>query len=841
MLVGGALLALLFALLSSSLLVATFDNPLDVFFDLVPTGAALYAPVCDPGGEVVDFRFVRLNPAGQRLLGLPAQPPRTFREYYPHSVPTGIFALYCAAYRTGQVATYDVPYAGDGLDTFFRLVAQRCGDVLVVNFTDMADLPHSAVEAALRAAQAAEQLARAEIETQRQRLTEVLRQLPTQIATYHGPDHVYTFVNQRYQDYFPAQALLGRPGRQALPAAAAQGFFDLLDRVYQTGEPYHGVELPITLDFSASGRGQQLFINTLYHPLRNSQGEINGVLDFSYDVTEQVRARQQVQQLNQDLEVRVADATQAALALQADVLAAAQRQVQERETFYQVFTQTPAAISLKRGPEHRYVFVNTGYQALFPDRVFVGHTVAEALPETLQNGILSLLDKVYRTGEPYFGHEVPLPVPGPKGTRQAYYTFTSQAYREHGAIAGISTFAYEVTEQVLARQQREAHQNELQRIFEQAPVAIAVFRGPAHTIELANDLQLAIWDRTREQALGKGLFELLPEVVAQGFEQILTGVMATGQSYVGIEAPASFTRHGVREEIFVNFVHHPLREADGRISGVVAVITDTTEQVRARQLVEASQRQVQALNEELTATNQELLASNARLRRTNVDLDTFIYTASHDLKAPIANIEGLLALLRQQLPAETQRVGLVPRVLGMMQESVERFRLTIAQLTDLTRLQQVPTEPSQPVQLAAVIEAVRLDLAPLLEATDTQLTVTIGECETVQFAPQHLRSIVYNLLSNAVKYRHPDRVPQVQLRCRAAGQQVVLDVQDNGLGLSQPQQEQLFTLFQRLHAHVEGSGVGLYMVKRIVENAGGTLTVQSQEGVGSTFTVTFPA
>lgn len=809
------------------------DNPLEVFFDLVPTGAALYAPEYDGLGELVDFRFVRLNPAGQQLLGLPAQPSRTFRAYYPHSESTGLFARFCAAYLTGQVSTFEGPYPGDEPAAFFRLVAQRSGELLVVSFTAMADLPPAVLETALHQARATEQAARAEIETQRQLLAEVLRQVPAQIATYQGPDHVYTFVNQRYQDYFPTLKLLGHPGRQAVPAAAEQGFFDLLDRVYQTGEPYYGVELPVNMDFREAGRGQQVFINTLYHPLRNSQGAIEGVLDFSYDVTEQVRARQQVQLLNQELEGRVAESTQAALALQADVLAAAQRQAQERETFYQVFAQTPAAISIKHGPEHRFVFVNASYQALFSDRVLVGRTVAEALPETLPNGVLTKLNEVYRTGEPFFNPEVPLLVHGPEGTRLAYYTFTSQAYREQGTVVGISTFGYEVTDQVLARQQREAQQGELQRIFEQAPVAIAVFRGPAHTIELANDLHLALWDRTREQALGKGLFELLPEVAAQGFEQILAGVLATGQPYVGTDAPASFTRHGVREEVFVSFVHYPLREADGRISGIIAVLTNTTEQVRARQ-------QVQLLNQQLTVSNQELLASNTRLRHTNVDLDNFIYTASHDLKAPIANIEGLLSLLRQQLPPDLQQNGLMPRILRMMQGAIERFQLTISQLTDLTRLQQMQTQAPEPVDVATVIEAVRLDLAPLLEATAARLTVDISMCETVQFAPQYLRSIIYNLLSNAVKYRHPGRVPQVQLRCYVIAKTTVLEVTDNGLGLSEQQQGKLFRLFERLHGAIEGSGVGLYMVKRIVENMGGTITVHSALGVGATFRVAFP-
>ncbi len=807
---------------------ASVDNPLEVFFDLVPTGAALYAPVYDAHGELVDFRFVRLNSAGQRLLGLPAQPPLTVREYYPHSVETGIFAQYRAAYLTGQASTYDVPYAGDGLDTFFRLVAQRSGELLVVSFMDIADPPRPGVEQSLREAQAAAQAARTEAETQRQRLAEVLRHLPAQVAAYHGPDHVFTFVNQRYHSYFPERKLLGRPVREAIPDAAGQGFFDLLDQVYQTGEPYHGVELPVNMDFSATGRGQQVFINAFYHPLRNDQGEIDGVLDFSYDVTEQVRARQQVQQLNQDLEIRVAEATQAALALQADVLAAAQRQAQERETFYQVFAQTPAAIAIKHGPAHRYAFVNAGYQTLFPDRVFVGHTVAEALPETLENGILAMVDKVYRTSEPFFGSEVPITVLGPGGTsRQAYYTFTCQAYHEHGKIGGTSTFAYEVTDQVLARQQREAGLAQLHTIFEQAPVGLAQLTGPDYVIDVVNPAICAMWGRERTHMLGQPLFAVLPEVVDQGIPKLLAEVYRTGEPFIAEEMPLQLLRDGQLELAYFQFVYQPLTDTEGQVTAIVVVVTDVSARVLSR-------RQLAQANEELRAANEQLI-------HTNTDLDNFIYTASHDLKAPIANIEGLLLLLRKQLPTAAQQVGLVPRVLGMMQESVERFQLTITQLTDLTRLQQVRTEPAQEVALAAVVEAVRLDLAPLVEVTGAQLTVDVSACATVQFAPQHLRSIIYNLLSNAIKYRHPDRVPQVQLRCHVAENATVLEIADNGLGLSEQQQGKLFRLFQRLHTHVEGSGVGLYMVKRIVENVGGTISVRSELGVGTTFTVTFPA
>lgn len=109
------------------------------------------------------------------------------------------------------------------------------------------------------------------------------------------------------------------------------------------------------------------------------------------------------------------------------------------------------------------------------------------------------------------------------------------------------------------------------------------------------------------------------------------------------------------------------------------------------------------------------------------------------------------------------------------------------------------------------------------------------------FSPKNLCSLIYNLLSNTLKYRHPARTPLVRISCQPAGDALALMVQDNGLGLSAQQQQRLFKLFQCLHTHVEVSGVGLYAMKKIVENAGVTITVASQPDVGTTFTLTFPA
>ncbi|UYZ57897.1 PAS domain-containing sensor histidine kinase [Hymenobacter latericus] len=236
---------------------------------------------------------------------------------------------------------------------------------------------------------------------------------------------------------------------------------------------------------------------------------------------------------------------------------------------------------------------------------------------------------------------------------------------------------------------------------------------------------------------------------------------------------------------------------------------------------------------------QQLHLMNEQLQRVNVDLDNFIYTASHDLKAPIANIEGLLNLMQDHLPAHHALTPELQPLLQMMQDSVARFQRTIEYLSDVVKLQKEHDQPTTDVPLGPVIDDVCLDLAPLITESQATLAVDVAGCPSISFSAKNLRSVVYNLLSNALKYRHPERPPCIRIACELQERFTVLHVHDNGLGLDAQQQQELFGMFRRLHHHVAGSGLGLYMVKRSVENAGGKVAVHSQPGVGSTFSVYF--
>jgi signal transduction histidine kinase len=414
-----------------------------------------------------------------------------------------------------------------------------------------------------------------------------------------------------------------------------------------------------------------------------------------------------------------------------------------------------------------------------------------------------------------------------------YFTFTYQALRENGEIVGISTFAYNVAEQVLVRQQSEQHRQELEQLFMQAPTPIVILDGPSLVFQLINPAYQLIFPG-RELA-GKPLLEALPELVGTPIPDLFQHVYQTGEPVTVQEMPLLMARHEghAPEEIYWTFTYQARHAAPGFIDGVRVFAHDVTKQVRTRQ-------QVESLNQKLAAINEELSETNAQLTRTNVDLDTFVYTASHDLKAPITNIESIVLALRDTLPPVVQQNELVAHLLDLLNQTVTRFQFTIGQLTDISRLQLAHAGPAEPVGLASVVEDVRLDLAPAIRAAGTQLLVEVAPALLVSFSPANLRSVVYNLLSNAIKYGAPDRRSQVQVRAEQAPHAVVLTVQDNGLGMSEVQQRQLFGLFQRLHTHVEGTGVGLYISKRLIENVGGTITVQSQPNVGTTFTVIFP-
>ena len=235
-----------------------------------------------------------------------------------------------------------------------------------------------------------------------------------------------------------------------------------------------------------------------------------------------------------------------------------------------------------------------------------------------------------------------------------------------------------------------------------------------------------------------------------------------------------------------------------------------------------------------------LETKNAQLVRINNDLDNFIYTASHDLKAPIHNIEGLVNVLQNNLGPEHQENPKIKVVMGMMHQSVEKFKSAIKDLTEVAKVGSSKEEEVSEVYFQEILEEVMVNIKSQIEEADASVSADFTKAPAIRFARKNLRSILYNLLSNAIKYRSPQRQAEVSIRTETSGgEYVLLTVQDNGLGIKEADKQKVFTMFKRLHQHVEGTGVGMSIVKRIIENHGGKIELESEPGKGSVFKVYF--
>jgi PAS domain S-box-containing protein len=371
---------------------------------------------------------------------------------------------------------------------------------------------------------------------------------------------------------------------------------------------------------------------------------------------------------------------------------------------------------------------------------------------------------------------------------------------------------------VQAQAETARRQAYLTELFQQAPVAICIMSGPEYVIDLANPGICELWGKRHEDVIGRPVLDALPEVRDQGIKELLDGVVQTGIPYVNNELGVELLRNGALETVYVSFVYHPLRDAMGNIIGVIAIAIGIDEQVEARRQIEAK--------------NRELLAINA-------DLDNFVYSASHDLRAPISNIEGLIEALLQDLPPETLQREVVRHVVSLIQGSVERFKRTVSDLTEVAKIQREAGEDISSINLEEVVSEVCLDFKSIIEKAGAQVVTDFSSNALIQFSTKNVRSVVYNLISNALKYRSADRAPILHVSTETTPEHVILYVRDNGLGIKPNDLSKIFSMFKRMHDHVEGTGIGLYIVKRIVENAGGKIEVESQVGQGSTFKVYF--
>lgn len=239
-------------------------------------------------------------------------------------------------------------------------------------------------------------------------------------------------------------------------------------------------------------------------------------------------------------------------------------------------------------------------------------------------------------------------------------------------------------------------------------------------------------------------------------------------------------------------------------------------------------------NKNIDISNHNLKESNKSLLRINDDLNNFVYGASHDLNAPIVNIEVLLEILKEKLDSTDPEVL---ELSAMMKKAVITFKEILKDLADIGVIESEDAKEnleSFPV-LFSEIEVVLSEKIKLSKAV-FHIDFNIKE---VKFARKNLRSIMLNLITNALKYSSPSRKPEIYLQTEEKAGFVVLSVKDNGIGVAKKDMENIFLKYTRANTKAEGTGIGLYLLRKIVNAAGGKIEVECEEAQGCTFKVYF--
>lgn len=244
----------------------------------------------------------------------------------------------------------------------------------------------------------------------------------------------------------------------------------------------------------------------------------------------------------------------------------------------------------------------------------------------------------------------------------------------------------------------------------------------------------------------------------------------------------------------------------------------------------------------LTESTETLRQLNRELQHSNQELQDFAYVASHDLQEPLRKIQAFGNLLEEEYGSA---LGEGKTYLDRMRNAASRMQVLINDLLLFSRVASKALPFSQ-VDLTMTAHEVVSDLEVPLQTT--RGTVEIDELPTIEADPLQMRQLLQNLIGNALKFHRPGTPPivhvaaQKRVDARTAEEQCLLTVTDNGIGFDEKYLDRIFVVFQRLHGRTEyeGTGIGLAVVRKIVERHGGTITAQSAVGQGATFLVTLP-
>ncbi|RQP12907.1 MAG: PAS domain S-box protein [Chryseobacterium sp.] len=731
----------------------------------------------------------------------------------------------------------------------------------------------------------------------REMLLSLFAEAPVAMVVLMGEDFIFQAVNKLALQLFGKdEAIVGKPLLKAIPELKDQKFPAILRKVLDSGKTYHGHHERALLH--RNGELQEAFFDYIYSALRDADGKVIGIHVIATEVTETIRAIQEMQ----ESENRYRD-----LILNADV-----------------------ATAIYKGEEMVVEMANDRMLRVWgKDKSVIGKKLKDALPELDGQPFHQLLADVHRTGNTYKAEEdrVDLVVDGKLQT--FYYNFSYKAIRNiSGEIIGILNMAVNVTEQVLAKRRAQENEARIRSIILNAPLPMVLLRSEKLIFEICNERNSDLW-ALPDDVVGQSIIERFDEhlnhpVIAAAREPFLTGKPSRLWEY-RIE-----TEEGETDR-YVNYVFHPLFDAERQVEAVIGTGYEVTEELRIRRQLRANEEKFRMLansmptiawttdrfgnveffndkwyaytgtdsdgtddNDWLSAVHEDdrkrvgklwekcvrggsayeteyrlqdkssnryrwFLVRGIPLRDENGEIiqwignntdihdfkmlqnqkDDFLGIASHELKTPLTSIKAYAQVLEKKLrkTGDDKNADFVMK----MDRQVNKLNSLIADLLDVTKIQNGKMQYTEGAFcMGDLVEEVVEQLRHT--ADKYRIDLVHNDKADVYGDKDRIGQVIINLISNAMKYSPQNE--QINVTCVQENGQVTICVQDFGIGLPDDKQDKVFEQYYRVSGDKQhtfpGLGLGLYISSEIVKRAGGRIWVNSVLGKGSTFCFSLP-
>ena len=634
------------------------------------------------------------------------------------------------------------------------------------------------------------------------------------------PDGSLDYVNQRVSEYSnrSADQILGWKWTDILHPDDLPKCLEQWSQAREQGIPY---EIEFRLK-RGSDQTFHWFIGRAL-PFRDETGQIIKWFGTNTDIGERKLAEEQLRDIQIELEQRVAERTQELVSANAKLSQEiterknAEEMLRESESRLRAILEHSPSLIFIKDLQGRYLHVNPQFEKdlRVASKDIIGKTDEEVFPPRQATQFRDHDRQVIQAKTPMEFEEVA----EHKDGVHTSFVIKFPLFDSQGELYGICGITHDITE----RKRAEEEQLRLLDILENANDLVGMSDNEGRVLYL-NQAGRRMVGRTDDEDLGgTSISDYHP---ARAAKQVFSkGFRAASRDGFWVAESALLHRNG--REIPVSLVLVAHRSTDGTVERFSAIMRDLTERKRLEE-------DILLLNANL---EERVRLRTAELEAKNAELERFTYTVSHDLKSPLVTIQGFLRLVKEDIHAG--HADRLEEDLQRIEKATRKMQQLLNELLELSRVGRL-LNPPEPVPLNEIVQEAMDRVTGAIASGGVRVEIASG-LPIVMGDRIRIVEVVQNLIDNAVKFMGEQPDPKIEIGVRQECDESIFYVRDNGIGIEARHHEKVFGLFEQLDCQKEGTGIGLTLVKRIIEMQGGRIWVESKgPGHGSSFCFVLP-